>query len=94
MMGQHSFQGQREAGQRYNDRWKAMVAEGRKPVVISRFGQAVLWGKWRTYYRQQGLHAIVDLMDDGRIEKTVPCLDPFDFDVPAEVGPDRRVKDD
>jgi hypothetical protein len=87
------FNAQRMAGQRYYDRWKALQADGVRPFVLSRSAHPQQWQAWRAFYRARGLWAMLEIMDDGRPEKTVPTLDPADFE-PAEVQPDRRVKDD
>jgi hypothetical protein len=72
-----------------------MRTNGAQVCIISRSANPGQWQAWRAYYRLHGLLAMLDLMDDGRAEKAVPCLDPADFEPQlASVGPDRRVKDD
>jgi hypothetical protein len=90
------FAKQRAAGERYYQLWKALQQQGVKPAVISKRTQPMLWQAWRTYYREHGLWPILQLMDDGRDEKTVPTMDPRDFEpvMFIERGPDPRVKDD
>jgi hypothetical protein len=90
------FAKQKAAGERYYQRWKALQQQGVMPVVVSKRSQPVLWRAWQDYYRAHGLWPILQLMDDGRDEKTVPTLDPADFEplVFVEVAPDPRVKDD
>lgn len=87
------FNAQRAAGNAFYERWKALQANGVKPFVLSRLAHPQQWQAWRSFYRAHGLWAAHDLMEDGRNEKTVPCLDPADFE-PTPVQPDRRVKDD
>jgi hypothetical protein len=94
--GRIDFARQRAAGERYYQLWKALQQRGVMPVVVSKAGHPALWWAWRDYYRSHGLWAILSIMDDGRTEKTVPTLDPADFEpvMFIEAGPDRRVKDD
>lgn len=80
------------AGQRYFERWAAMRAQGHQPVILFRARHPEQWRAWRNFYRIRGLKALEDLMQDGKAEKVVPCLDPADFE--ETVQPDRRVKDD
>lgn len=92
MQTRPDFAASRAAGQRYFARWKQLADAGQKPVVISRAANPDQWAAWLTYYRAHGLFASVDIMLDGRVEATVPCLDPADFE-PRVVIADRRVKD-
>lgn len=87
------FNAQRAAGVAFYERWKALQQTGHKPFVLSRLAHRQHWQAWRAYYRAHGLWAMLDIMDDGRVEKTVPCLDPADFE-PHVMVEDRRVKDD
>lgn len=90
------FAAQKAAGERYYQRWKALQQRGVKPAIVSKVEHPTLWRAWKDYYRRNGLWPILQLMDDGRVEKTVPTLDPADFEpvMFIEAGPDRRVKDD
>jgi hypothetical protein len=92
-MPRPDFSAQRAAGQRYFNRWKELAAYGQRPVVISRREQPQQWSAWLAYFRSHGLLASVDIMNDGRHEATVPCLDPADFEPRTFIEPDRRVKD-
>lgn len=86
------FTGQRDAARRFAQGCKALAERGLKPLVLSKRDNPNEWAKWQSYFRSYGMRAIVDLMaDQGEI--TVPCLDPIDFVFPADVQPDRRVKD-
>jgi uncharacterized protein (DUF2237 family) len=87
------FAAGRIAAQRYFARWSEMAKQGMKPVVISRATHPQQWAAWLAYYRSHGLSVSVDLMLDHRPEKTVPCLDPADFEPVMHIEPDRRVKD-
>lgn len=94
--GRIDFAKQRAAGERYYQIWKALQQRGVKPAVVSKREHPALWRAWQDYYRAKGLWPILQLMNDGRDEKTVPTLDPRDFEpvMFIEVGPDPRVKDD
>jgi hypothetical protein len=82
----------RQAGRVYYDRWKRMQQEGRQPLVISKRRDPDAWRRWRSYFSANALWLPLDLMNDGRTEMTVPCLDPIEL-APAP-KPDKRVKDD
>ena len=90
------FAKQKAAGERYYQLWKALQQRGIMPVVVTKAQHPTLWQAWRDYYRRTGLWPILQLMDDGRVEKTVPTLDPADFEpvMFIEAAPDRRIKDD
>jgi hypothetical protein len=94
-MSRIDFAANRKAGEAYQRRWQEMRAQGVKPFILSRSLHPEQWRAWRAYYRAHGLWASLDLMEDGSPEKSVPCLDPADFErqVFIEVV-DRRVKDD
>jgi hypothetical protein len=89
----HDFGAQRAAASHFAERWKAMAAQGVRPIVINKRDHPEQWRAWVAAHRAAGRLASVDLMQDGRSEMTVPCLNPADFDLP-EVKPDRRVRDD
>lgn len=86
------FTTQRQAARTFRENWHRLRDQGQKPLVISKRDHPEQWRAWETYYRAKGLMASVDLMHDGRVEITVPCLNPHDFELP-EAAPDRRVKD-
>lgn len=88
------FNAQRAAGHAFYQRWKELQQHGTHPFVLSRSAHPKQWQAWAAYYRAHGLWAMLDLMNDGRQEKTVPCLDPADFEPLMFVEHDRRVKDD
>jgi hypothetical protein len=92
------FKAQSEAGKRYYARWKALQANGGEMigVTVNRLAHPEQWQAWRKYYKAHGLWAMLELMDDGRVAKTMPTLDPLDFEplMFVEVSPDNRVKDD
>jgi hypothetical protein len=89
------FTAQRQAGREYYDLWKELQAAGFKPTIIARSDHDA-WQAWIAYYRRKGLIACLDLMDDGRAEKTVPTRHPSQFEQQpiGQITPDRRVKDD
>jgi hypothetical protein len=87
------FTASRAASGRYFERCKELRAHGAEMFILSRISHPQQWAAWKTYYRAHGLFASADLMEDGRIEKPVPCLDPADFEHREPVV-DRRVKDD
>jgi len=94
-LGRIDFAKQREAGQAYYRRWSELQQQGFVPVVIARSDHEA-WQAWQAYYRSKGLWAMLELMNDGRQEKTVPTRHPIQFEQQwlGEVQPDRRVKDD
>lgn len=93
MLSKPDFTATRIAGNRYFARWNEMRAQGVKPFILSRSAQPNEWQAWKSFYRARGLWALVDMMEDGRSDKCVPCLDPADFE-PIMFVDDRRVKDD
>lgn len=86
------FTQQRSAARAFRERFDQLRAQGVKPLVLTKRDHPEQWRAWEAYYRAKGLLASVDLMHDGRVEITVPCLNPHDFELP-EAAPDRRVKD-
>jgi hypothetical protein len=83
-----------EAARRFRERWESLRSIGHKPVILSKRQHPDHWRKWRLYYRDRGLLASLDLMDDGRAEITVPTLDPFTFDNPEPLDHRRPYKED
>lgn len=88
-----SLQGNIDAARRFKERWEALRSAGHKPMILSARSHPDQWRKWKAYYRDQGLLASLDLMNDGRSEITVPTLDPFTFDHPEPLQ-ERRYKED
>ena len=80
-------------GAKYYKRWQELRAKGVEAVVISKADDMDAWVAWKMYYRMQGLRTMLELMDDGRMAKTVPCRWPADFDAVDHIV-DPRVKDD
>lgn len=77
------------AARRYADRWRELRDIGHKPVILNGRTHPENWAKWRSYFKAHGLMASYDLMNDGRVEITVPTLDPASFIYPEPL-PVRR----
>jgi hypothetical protein len=89
----HNLERQRTVVRSYHQRWKALIAEGQQPAVITRSENPDLWAAWRSYFKANSLGLQTSLMDDKGY-MTVPTPHPADFDDAVAVRPDRRVKDD
>jgi hypothetical protein len=71
------FARSRAQGARYAKAVNTMMAQGAKPLLISKIDDPATWLRWREWYRLHDLDFHIALMDDQG-KKTVPCLDPFD----------------
>lgn len=83
-----NFEAQKRAAHAYAERCRQLMDAGLKPVVISKQAEPTHWRDWRNFYRNAGLFASLDLMDQNQT-KTVPTRSPFEF----EAVPDRRMVD-
>jgi len=71
------FHRSRAQGKRYAEAVNRMLAQGAKPLLISKIDDPATWLRWREWYQQHGLDFHLALMDEHG-KKTVPCLDPFE----------------
>lgn len=71
------FARSRAQGKRYAQAFETMMAQGRKPILISKVDDPETWLRWREWYSIHGLDFHLALMDEHG-KKTVPCVDPFE----------------
>jgi hypothetical protein len=70
------FHRSRAQGARYAKAVNEMLANGAKPLLITRVADPATWLRWREWYSLNGLEFHMALMDEQG-KKTVPCVDPF-----------------
>jgi len=58
------FHRSREQGKRYAKAVNEMLAQGAKPLLISKIDDGATWLRWREWYVLNGLDFHVALMDD------------------------------
>lgn len=89
-----SLQPNIDAARRYAERCRVLREIGHKPMILSKRTHPDQWAKWKAYYRDKGLLASLDLMNDGRNEMTVMTLDPFTFDHPEPLDQRKPYRED